>query len=202
MSSHGHDHGHAHGAVKEVVEVKKEFSVKSFKILMLFVIFLCSLSGILPKLVPAVARNKNVLSFLNCFSAGIFLGMALIHIIPEGSELYAEWAEDKKIEKPFPLDYVLIFVGYLIVLAVDRVITTWLLKLTGKEDEAHIGHSHGGGHNHDDHDHTHENKITPNKSEKSKKLDHVHEHTEKKSEGEIHSHVNVNPDVLQDYNDD
>ena len=158
MSHAGHNHGHSHGVKEMAKELKKEPNVKTFKIIMLFVVFACSLSGILPKLIPAVARSKNALSFLNCFSAGIFLGMALIHIVPEGVELYAEWAEKKKIEKPFPLDYVLIFVGYLIVLAVDRVIATWLLKLTGKEAEAHIAHSHGGGHSHD-HDHHKEKKF-------------------------------------------
>ena len=93
MSHAGHNHGHSHGVKEAVKELKKEPNVKTFKIIMLFVIFLCSISGILPKLVPAVAHSKNALSFLNCFSAGIFLGMALIHIIPEGVELYAEWAE-------------------------------------------------------------------------------------------------------------
>lgn len=85
--------------------------------------------------------------------------MALFHIIPEGAEQYEDWASEKGIERPFPMAYVLIFVGYLIVLAVDRVIASWLLKLTGKEDEAHIGHSHEGGHKHDhDHDHKHDHK--------------------------------------------
>jgi len=149
MSHAGHSHGHSHGEEEMVKELKKEPNVKTFKIIMLFVIWICALSGIIPKLVPALARSKITLSFLNCFSAGIFLGMALIHIIPEAVELYEEWAEMKKIEKPFPLDYVLIFVGYLIVLAVDRVISTWLLMLTGKESEAHIAHSHGTDHNHD-----------------------------------------------------
>jgi zinc transporter ZupT len=136
---------------------EKKFNIKAFKIVMLFVIFLCSLSGVLPKLIPAIARNNTVLSFLNCFSAGIFLGMALFHIIPEGAEQYESWATEKGIERPFPLAFVLIFVGYLIVLAVDRVIAGFLLKLTGKENEAHIGHSHGGGHSHDhSHDHNHD----------------------------------------------
>jgi len=132
-----------------------KFNIKTFKIIMLFVIFLCSLSGVLPKLIPAIARNNTVLSFLNCFSAGIFLGMALFHIIPEGAEQYESWATEKGIERPFPLAFVLIFVGYLIVLAVDRVIAGFLLKPTGKENEAHIGHSHGGGNSHD-HDHNHD----------------------------------------------
>lgn len=144
-----------------------EFNIKKFKIGMLFAIWLCCLAGVLPKLIPCISKNPIVLSFLNCFSAGIFLGMALIHIIPEGIEIYELWAERKGIENPFPLDYVMIFVGYMLVLAVDRVISGWLLKITGKEKEAHIGHSHGGGGDHDhthghEHDHDDANKKTEN----------------------------------------
>ena len=148
-----------------------KFNIKTFKIIMLFVIFLCSLSGVLPKLIPAIARNNTVLSFLNCFSAGIFLGMALFHIIPEGAEQYESWATEKGIEKPFPLAYVLIFVGYLIVLAVDRVIAGFLLKLTGKENEAHIGHSHGGGNSHD-HDHNHDHAHHERKNTQDDRKEH------------------------------
>lgn len=165
------------------LEAKSGFSIKTFKIVMLFVIFLCSLTGVLPKLIPAISRNGTALSFLNCFSAGIFLGMALFHIIPEGVELYEEWAEERKIERPFPLAYVLIFVGYLIVLAVDRVIAGFLLKLTGKESEAHIGHSHGGGDHNHDHNHTHEHDHDHDHAH-DHKHDHGHKHdVPKESEG-------------------
>ena len=181
---------------------------------MLFVMFLCSLSGILPKLFPTVARNKNVISFMNCFSAGIFLGMALIHVIPEGVEMYAHWSKTKKIEKPFPLDYVLIFVGYLIVLGFDRVMKIWLLRLHDHHD--HHDHNHwehhdinDDHHEHEEHDHKEEksepgtkNKVIPNKSEDSSKLDHGHAHDQKKKSGELQIHVEANPDVLIDFDED
>lgn len=137
-----------------------KFNLKTFKIIMLFVFFLFDMCGVLPKLIPAISRNQTVLSFMNCFSAGIFLGMALIHIIPEGVEQYESWVKEKGIERPFPLAYVLIFIGYLIVLAFDRVIAGFMLKLMGKENEAHIGHSHGGG-NSDDHSHDHNHNHAP-----------------------------------------
>lgn len=138
----------------EELHVEDEFNIKGFKIGMLFVIWVCCLAGVLPKVIPAINKNPIVLSFLNCFSAGIFLGMALVHIIPEGVEIYEAWAEQEGIERPFPLAYVMIFIGYMLVLAVDRVFVGWLLKLTGKEAEAHVGHSHGGGEGHD-HGHDH-----------------------------------------------
>jgi len=155
MSTHDDDH------IGEL-ETKGKFNIKGFKIGMLFAIWLCCLAGVLPKCIPAINNSPLVLSFMNCFSAGIFLGMALIHIIPEGAEIYEEWAEEKEIERPFPLAYVMIFLGYFIVLAVDRVLAGWLLKITGKESEAHIGHSHGDhSHAHDNHDHKHEKTLEP-----------------------------------------
>lgn len=151
------------------LDENKKFNIKGFKIGMLFAIWLCCMAGILPKLIPAINKNGNVLSFLNCFSAGIFLGMALIHIIPESVEVWEEYAEKKLIERPFPLPFVLIYVGYLIVLSVDRVIAGFLLKLTGKEKEAHLAHGHGGEEGEHDHGHDHDHDT-------AHKHDHDHHH--------------------------
>jgi|688.fasta_scaffold328197_1 zinc transporter ZupT len=164
----------------------KKFNIKGFKVGMLFAIWLCCMAGILPKLVPAINKNGTVLSFMNCFSAGIFLGMALIHIIPESVEVWHEYGEKKKIERPFPLPFVLIYVGYLIVLSVDRVIAGFLLKLTGKEKEAHLAHGHGGeGHDHD-HDHKHDQ-------------DHEHNHEQKHDTAHKHDHDHHHEPHLEDH---
>ena len=151
------------------LDENKKFNIKGFKIGMLFAIWLCCMAGIMPKLIPAINKNGNVLSFLNCFSAGIFLGMALIHIIPESVEVWEKYAEKKLIERPFPLPFVLIYVGYLIVLSVDRVIAGFLLKLTGKEKEAHLAHGHGGEEGEHDHGHDHDHDT-------AHKHDHDHHH--------------------------
>ena len=110
--------------------------LKTFKIWIIIIMWVCVLAGLLPKLVPAISKNSIVLSFLNCFSGGLFLAVALLHIIPETVEIYEGIVEKEHIEKPFPWHYVLIFLGYLLVLVVDRVIAGWLLKLMGKEHEA------------------------------------------------------------------
>lgn len=47
--------------------------------------------------------------------------MALIGLLPESVEEYDEWAEEKEIEHPFPLPYVCFFLGYAVVLLLDRV---------------------------------------------------------------------------------
>lgn len=172
------------------LDEKKKFNVKGFKIGMLFAIWVCCMAGILPKLIPAINKNGTVLSFMNCFSAGIFLGMALIHIIPESVEVWEEYAAEKKMERVFPLPFVLIYIGYLIVLVVDRVIAGFLLKLTGKEKEAHLAHGHGGedhdhdhGHDHG-HDHKHDDEHEHDHHHDPHVEDHIH-HT-KSLQGEAH----------------
>ena len=51
----------------------------------------------------------------------MFLGMSLIHMMPESVEIYQTWAIKEGIERAFPLPYVMFFVGYFLILAVDRV---------------------------------------------------------------------------------
>jgi len=58
-------------------------SVRDFKIILLFAMMISIAFGLLPKVCGTCKGGDNILSFLNCFSAGIFLGMAMIHIMPE-----------------------------------------------------------------------------------------------------------------------
>lgn len=70
-----------------------EISLQTFKIIMIFVIFGLTLFGILPLKVPAIKKSEQGLSYLNCFSAGMFLAIAVIHMLPESVEDYNEWTE-------------------------------------------------------------------------------------------------------------
>lgn len=126
----GHDDHEDHAAE---AETEGGMSVENFKIILLFCMLLCVSFGLLPKLLGNRCRSDQMLSLLNCFSAGIFLGMALIHMMPESAEIYAIWAKDQDIERPFPLPYVMFFVGYLFILSIDRVAAK----------AYHTGHDHG-----------------------------------------------------------
>ena len=55
---------------------------------MLFAMILCVGLGIIPKLWGKCRDNEETLSMLNCFSAGIFMGMSLVHMMPEAAEQY------------------------------------------------------------------------------------------------------------------
>lgn len=108
-------------------------NLDTFKIILMFSMIICVGFGIIPKLWNKCRNNENTLSMLNCFSAGIFLGMSLIHMMPESAEVYAIWAAKEGIERPFPLPYVMFFVGYMLILSIDRVAAR----------AYHLGHDHG-----------------------------------------------------------
>lgn len=47
--------------------------------------------------------------------------MALVHMMPEAAELYEIWGSTRDYERLFPLPYVCFFLGYILILLVDRV---------------------------------------------------------------------------------
>jgi len=99
-------------------------NLTNFKIIMMIVMTIICFAGLIPSAVPACRKSDHILSYLNCFSAGIFLAMSLIHMMPEAAEIYMLWAEslDEPLERPFPLPYVGFFIGYLLILLVDKVL--------------------------------------------------------------------------------
>jgi zinc transporter 1/2/3 len=99
-----------------------ESEKNAFKIIMAIVLFCECYLGLLPMACGACTKNQLPLSFLNCFSAGIFLSMAMIHIIPESIGIYKTYAcrAWPKTESPFPLPYLLVIVGYILILIIDR----------------------------------------------------------------------------------
>lgn len=52
--------------------------------------------------------------------------------MPEATEIYMIWAKKEDIERPFPLPYVMFFMGYFLILSIDRVAA----RACG------VGHSH------------------------------------------------------------
>ena len=118
---HDEDHDHDDHA-DEHDEHHDEVDVDAFKIGIMFAMFFCIGFGLLPKVCKACRENKEALSMMNCFSAGLFLGMALIHMMPEAEEIYHGWVVEQELERAFPLPYVVFFLGYVLILALDQVI--------------------------------------------------------------------------------
>ena len=72
---------------------EKKTDLKMFKIWMALLMLVICFTGLIPKAWKGCSRSENALSLLNCFSAGLFLGMALMHMMPEGVEIYDSWAK-------------------------------------------------------------------------------------------------------------
>lgn len=136
-------------------------TIMKLKIALIVILFCVVYLGLIPAYSKYCRGSKVALSLMNCFAGGVFLAMAFIHILPESVETYngemkkraeaAEAAEKLASNKTvsataaveehheehaefFPLPYLLFFVGYCLVLLIDRV-------FAGEH-----GHSHGHGH--------------------------------------------------------
>jgi zinc transporter ZupT len=97
-------------------------SLTSFKIILTVFMFLIVYLGLIPKKVNWCTKTQLPLSFLNCFASGIFLAMAIVHILPETVEIWDAYLKQNNIERGFPLPYVGYLVGYILILLVDKVI--------------------------------------------------------------------------------
>lgn len=138
-TDHDDDHHDEH-EVHEEGELKESglTTNQSFKIGMIFVMLIINLAGLLPSLTPCIRKNEALLSYINCFSAGIFLALALVHMLPESVVAYNEWGHEKGYENLFPLPYVMMFTGYMIVLCLDRVIMAKIIHYHTKKNECVI----------------------------------------------------------------
>lgn len=109
------------------------------------------IAGMLPGIIPWCKKSTGVLGIANAFSGGVFIAIALLHIMPEVAEGYNEWIEEHEHdhdhfshslkhgdESHFPLPFALIFAGYSFILLIDKVVFD-THSLVG---EHHHGHTH------------------------------------------------------------
>ncbi len=112
----------------------------------IFVIFAMGfIFGMLPLWINSCRENSRVLSIINTFSGGIFLGLGFFHQLPEANEML----EDNPIQEHYPFTYLLAFITYSLILFIEKVAT----------DAHNIADAHG--HNHE------ENKKEEKKSNSS-----------------------------------
>jgi zinc transporter ZupT len=86
--AHGHSHAegddhHHHGISSK--------QVQNIKTIFLILYLLITYLGILPYAISACRTSSKVLSFMNCFAAGVFISIALIHLLPEAAEQWDGW---------------------------------------------------------------------------------------------------------------
>ncbi len=86
----------------------------------IFVIFAMGfIFGMLPLWIKSCRENSNVLSIINTFSGGIFLGLGLFHQLPEANEML----EENPIQEHYPFTYLLAFITYSLILFIEKVAT-------------------------------------------------------------------------------
>ena len=102
------------------------------KIFFILVVTLeAGVAGLIPTWSAGCRENPKILGIANSFAGGVFLAIALCHIMPESIEtwngLSINTHEDDKgetveNEKIFPLPELLVFTGYTIILILDKVL--------------------------------------------------------------------------------
>lgn len=65
-------------------------SLLSLKVALIFILFAVVYTGLIPAYSKHCRSSAFTLSLMNCFSGGVFLAMALMHILPEAVEVYYE----------------------------------------------------------------------------------------------------------------
>ena len=107
----------------------KDYDV--LKLIFIFVVFFeAFLMGLLPVKVKQCKDSPSVLGVANAFSGGVFISIALMHIMPEQTESYSDHM-CKQYQKKHPgedcpdaftLPYLLLVSGYTIILVLDKVL--------------------------------------------------------------------------------
>jgi|Transcript_1725 zinc transporter ZupT len=98
------------------------------------------IAGMIPTWSQGCRESPKILGIANSFAAGVFLAIAFVHITPEMVETWEGLDCNQNKDKIFPLPEALIFVGYTIILMIDKVLF---------DTHALFDHEDGHGHGHD-----------------------------------------------------
>jgi zinc transporter 1/2/3 len=88
--------------------------------------------GLLPIKIPSIRNNLKWSGTANAFAGGVFLAIALIHLLPEADELMNEGCGGSC---GYPVAFLLVLAGYILILLIERVFFS-----------AHKLHAHNGDH--------------------------------------------------------
>ena len=61
-------------------------TIDALKYSMIVIMFFIIYTGLIPVFSNRCRKSETTLSLLNCFAGGVFLAMALVHIMPEAVE--------------------------------------------------------------------------------------------------------------------
>ena len=121
--------------LENITEIEENKGIKLILIKIACLIFLLAMAicfSFMPYFISSCRKNNKFLSLSNSFSAGIFLSMGLIHILPESAEMLKELTD-------IPLAYILCFLSYALILFIEKIPFNSHALL-------HSKHSHGNCH--------------------------------------------------------
>lgn len=95
-----------------------EDTLPLYKILSLIVLFSISLCfALIPIKISSFKTNLKLIGIANAFSAGIFLSVGLIHLLPESIEKFNEITNSS-----FPYSFFVAILGYSLILFIEKVL--------------------------------------------------------------------------------
>lgn len=115
------------------IVIDENFWIKIAFIVVVFLEAFCC--GLIPTWSKSCRENPKILGIANSFAAGVFLAIALCHILPEEAENWAVLCSERGVEKVFPLPYVLLFIGYTLILLIDKVMFDTHALFDGKHGD-------------------------------------------------------------------
>ncbi|KAK7506074.1 hypothetical protein BaRGS_00002796 [Batillaria attramentaria] len=79
------------------------------------------------------SRSKIVLSFLNCFAGGVFLGTCLLNMFTEGQEQFEEYKETVGFDNEYPFFQAGVGLGFFLIVMIERLVHTPALRNPGQK---------------------------------------------------------------------
>ena len=79
------------------------------------------IAGMIPTFSSKCRESPKVLGIANAFAGGVFLAIALMHIMPEQIAAWNELKAEQGVDEPFPMAELLCLLGYTTILLIDKV---------------------------------------------------------------------------------
>ena len=79
------------------------------------------IAGMIPTFSSKCRESPKVLGIANAFAGGVFLAIALMHIMPEQIAAWDELKAEQGVDEPFPMAELLCLLGYTTILLIDKV---------------------------------------------------------------------------------
>ncbi|OMJ94204.1 hypothetical protein SteCoe_2689 [Stentor coeruleus] len=108
-------------------------NITAIKVIFIFVMFVSAgIAGAVPIFSKSFRNNKKLISTGNCFAAGIFLLVGIVHLLRDSQEAFVE-----AIGEDLPIGYVVSLGGYTLILFIENVMFNH-----NHETDEHDHHNH------------------------------------------------------------